>query len=324
MTAIREDARPPERVRATSSDGEPIQHARLTDADLDLMLTIRHFERTLLSLFAAGHIAGTTHACLGQEYIPVAMTPLLAPAFTFSNHRGHGHYLAQFGDAEGLLAEVTGRAGAVCGGIGGSQHILRDGFCSTGVQGEGVAAALGVALHMRSMGRPDLAVAYIGDGTWGEGVVYEALNMAALWSLPLVILVEHNGIAQSTPTIRAMAGTIAARAAAFGVVHVHVDTTCVVAIRDQLAAPVARVRDGGGPLVVEFRTWRLGPHSKGDDTRSPTELAALAEHDWYTTYARQHPEQFTSRDARARAAIEALTREVLTREPAQPHPRATP
>jgi acetoin:2,6-dichlorophenolindophenol oxidoreductase subunit alpha len=315
VTATREDTGPAEPPRANSTGGEPVRHIRLADTDLDLLLTIRHFERTLLSLFAAGHIAGTTHTCLGQEYIPVAMTPLLAPAFTFSNHRGHGHYLAQFGDVAGLLAEVTGRAGAVCGGVGGSQHVLREGFCSTGVQGEGVAAALGVAMHMRSTGRPDLAVAYIGDGTWGQGVVYEALNMAALWSLPLVIVVEHNGIAQTTPTVHAMAGTVAARAAAFGVAHVWVDTTCVTAVRGQLAAPVKRVRGGGGPLVVEFRTQRLGPHSKGDDTRSPAELAALAERDWYTTYARQHPEQFAERDAIARASVESLAREILTRPP---------
>ncbi|MEU1762973.1 thiamine pyrophosphate-dependent dehydrogenase E1 component subunit alpha [Micromonospora sp. NPDC005652] len=315
MTAIRQDARPPEGMRAGWPRGESVRHARLADADLDLLLTIRHFEQTLLSLFASGHIAGTTHTCLGQEYIPVAMTPLLAPAFTFSNHRGHGHYLAQFGDLAGLLAEITGRAGAVCGGVGGSQHVFRDGFCSTGVQGEGVAAAVGVALHMRTTNLPDLAVAYIGDGTWGQGVVYEALNLAALWSLPLVIVVEHNGIAQSTPTDRAMAGTVAARAAAFGVRHAYVDSTCVVAIRDQLAAEVARVRDGGGPLVVEFRTQRLGPHSKGDDTRPAAELAALTERDWYTTYARQHPAHFAARDAKARATVAVIAQEVLAREP---------
>ena len=101
------------------------------------MLLIRHFEWTVLELFGAGLIAGTTHTCLGQEYVPVALNPLLREAdMVFSNHRGHGHYLARYPDPTGLLAEIMGREGAVCGGSGGSQHLFRPGFLSTGVQGE--------------------------------------------------------------------------------------------------------------------------------------------------------------------------------------------
>ncbi|HEY1620461.1 MAG TPA: thiamine pyrophosphate-dependent dehydrogenase E1 component subunit alpha [Streptosporangiaceae bacterium] len=298
--------------------------ARLDDADLRRMLLIRHFELAVLDLYARGQIAGTTHTCLGQEYIPVALTPLLMPAFVVSNHRGHGHYLAQFGDPAGLLAEITGRSGAVCGGRGGSQHLYRDGFCSTGVQGEGVAVALGMALHIRrchggaardSCGTacPGLAVAYIGDGTWGEGVVYEALNMAQLWRVPLVLVVENNEIAQSTPTSQAMAGTIAGRAAAFGVRYAEVRSTCPDAIRAQLAGPLAETGAGAGPLVAEFRTHRLGPHSKGDDTRSAAELAELAAWDWYPRYREHHPGQFGSADDEQRELIAGVAAEVLGR-----------
>jgi pyruvate dehydrogenase E1 component alpha subunit len=286
---------------------------RLSAADLNMLLLIRHFELKLLELFASGHIAGTTHTCLGQEYIPVALTPLLTPAFTFSNHRGHGHYLAQFGDIDGLLAEICGREGAVCGGHGGSQHIFRDGYCSTGVQGAGVSTSLGVALHMKSVGRPDLVVAYVGDGTWGQGTVYEVLNMAVLWRLPLVVVVENNGIAQSTPTSLAMAGTIAGRAAAFGARYEYVEGTCVVAIRELLTEPLARTRDGAGPLVIEFRTGRLGPHSKGDDTRSAADMDRLREGDWYTTYPGAHPHQFAEADVEQRELVDRLAREVLAR-----------
>ncbi|MDT0266585.1 thiamine pyrophosphate-dependent dehydrogenase E1 component subunit alpha [Streptomyces sp. DSM 44915] len=288
----------------------------IADDDLRRLLLIRHFERKLLDLFAAGHIAGTTHTCLGQEYVPVALEGVLGDSFVFSNHRGHGHYLARFGDAAGLLAEITGRAGAVCGGAGGSQHILREGFCSTGVQGESVPAALGVALGLRRAGRGGLALAYVGDGTWGEGAVYEALNMASLWRAPLVLAVEHNGIAQSTPTEAAMAGTIAGRAAAFDVPHLSVTGVCVATIRQRLAEPLARVRDGGGPLVVEFRTHRLGPHSKGDDTRDAEWLARVADQDWYGRYARAEPGRFAAHDAAQRESVDRLAAEVLARPPA--------
>jgi len=282
------------------------------------MLMIRHFERAVLDLFDRGRVAGTTHTCLGQEYIPVALTPLVAPAFVLSNHRGHGHYLAQFEDPHGLLAEITGRAGAVCGGRGGSQHLYRpEGFCSTGVQGEGVAVAVGMALHLSRMGGRGLAVAYIGDGTWGEGVVYEALNLAVLWRLPLLLVVENNGIAQSTPVVRAMAGTVAGRAAAFDARYEYVDGTCVLAIRRQLAEPVRLAGTGAGPLVVEFRTHRLGPHSKGDDLRDETELAEPRRRDWYARLRKADPDRFERADAAAAQHMAGVVAAVLARPPAE-------
>ena len=112
--------------------------------------------------------------------------------FVFSNHRGHGHYLARFDDPEGLLAEIMGRAGAVCHGVGGSQHIRRGRYFSTGVQGESVPVAVGAALQLKREGHGALAILFIGDGTWGQGAVYEALNMAKLWQLPLIFLMENN------------------------------------------------------------------------------------------------------------------------------------
>ena len=291
----------------------PDHLARLPDDDLARLLLIRHFEWAVLDLFSDGTVAGTTHTCLGQEYVPVALVPLLSPAFVFSNHRGHGHYLALFDDATGLLAEITGREGAVCGGRGGSQHLSRAGFCSTGIQGENVAAALGAALHMRRTGRSDLAVAFIGDGTWGQGVVYETLNMAQLWCAPLVIVVEHNGIAQSTPTGRAMAGSVSGRSAAFGISYQYVDSSCVLAIRDQVRSAIAAVRLGGGPLIIEFRTNRLGPHSKGDDHRDQAHLHRLRQLDWYERYARCHPGHFAPLDQRQRNRVAAVVSDVLAR-----------
>ncbi|GAA0854016.1 thiamine pyrophosphate-dependent dehydrogenase E1 component subunit alpha [Streptosporangium amethystogenes subsp. fukuiense] len=287
--------------------------SRLADDDLELLLLVRHFELKLLELYGRGELGGTTHTCLGQEYVPVALRPLLGPAdHVFSNHRGHGHYLARFRDPHGLLAEIMGRRGAVCGGVGGSQHIHRDRYLSTGVQGESMPVAAGVALHLKRAEPGALACVHIGDGTWGEGAVYEALNLAALWRLPLLVVVENNGIAQSTPTASQMAGTVAGRAAAFGIPHLQVVSTDVNEIRLTLEEEVARVREAG-PLVVEFVTHRLGPHSKGDDVRPADAVRAARDSDWYGRYAHHHPEQFHRIDGAVRAEVQAVADEVAAR-----------
>ncbi|WP_327002160.1 thiamine pyrophosphate-dependent dehydrogenase E1 component subunit alpha [Dactylosporangium sp. NBC_01737] len=290
---------------------------RLADEDLTAMLLIRHFETRLLQLFDAGRLDGTTHTCLGQEYVPVALCRLLeAGDWIVSNHRGHGHYLARYDDPAGLLAEIMGRDGAICNGVGGSQHLYREGFLSSGVQGQTLPIAAGIALQHKLSGHHALAVVFMGDGTWGEGAVYEALNMAALWRLPLLVVVEHNGIAQSTPTPAHLAGSIAGRAAAFGIAHELVRSTDVNAIRTQLHAAVTRVRDQHRPLVVELRTTRLGPHSKGDDARPAEAVAAARARDWCTGYADRFPEQFAASDRLARQRIDAVVADVQQRPPA--------
>ncbi|MEV4185765.1 thiamine pyrophosphate-dependent dehydrogenase E1 component subunit alpha [Streptosporangium canum] len=291
--------------------------SRLGDDDLELLLQVRHFELKLLELYGRGELNGTTHTCLGQEYVPVALRPLLGPDdHVFSNHRGHGHYLSTFRDPHGLLAEIMGREGAVCGGVGGSQHIHRDRYMSTGVQGESLPVAAGVALHLKRTEPGTLACVYIGDGTWGEGAVYEALNLAALWELPLLVVVENNGIAQSTPTASQMAGSVGGRAAAFGIRHHLVVSADVNEIRAALAPLVAEVRQAL-PLVVEFVTHRLGPHSKGDDIRPAGAVQAARDNDWYGRYAHDHPDQFHRLDGPVRAEIQAIADEVAARPPSR-------
>jgi len=286
----------------------------LADRDLETLLLIRHFELALLDLFSQGKLNGTTHTCLGQEYIPVALYPLLDDGdFIFSNHRGHGHYLARFRDPHGLLAEIMGRTGAVCHGVGGSQHIFRDRYLSTGVQGQSLPVAAGVALHLKRAEPGRVAVVHIGDGTWGEGAVYEALNMAQLWGLPLLVVVENNGIAQSTPVHLQMAGSVAARASAFGVLHNRLTSIDVNELRQKLAGLVARLHERPRPAVVEFITHRVGPHSKGDDSRSPEALREAADSDWYSRYARAYPEQLRSADDRMRERVARIVREVAER-----------
>ncbi|MGH2933647.1 MAG: thiamine pyrophosphate-dependent dehydrogenase E1 component subunit alpha [Gaiellaceae bacterium] len=245
------------------------------------MALIRRFEETLLDLFSAGELAGTTHTCIGQEADAAGVVSCLDAErdVVVSNHRCHGHYLAFTGDVDGLLREVMGREGGVCGGKGGSQHLCAGNFYSNGVLGSTVPLAAGMALAERERGSGGVVTVFIGDGTLGQGVVYESLNIASLWHLPLLVVVEHNRYAQSTPAELQIAGDVEARAAAFGVATGRLDTTDVVAIHDRAAGAVAHVRSTRQPFFLVIDTYRFSPHSKGDDFRDPEEIAARRERD---------------------------------------------
>ena len=197
------------------------------------MRLIRRFEETLLELFAAGKLHGTTHTCIGQEADAAGVISCLEPErdVVVSNHRCHGHYLAFTDDVDGLLREVMGRVGGVCGGKGGSQHLFAGNFYSNGVLGSTVPVAAGMALAEREKGGGAIATVFVGDGTLGQGVVYESLNIASLWKLPLLVVVEHNGYAQSTPSTLQLAGDVESRARAFGVATSRHDTTDVLEVR---------------------------------------------------------------------------------------------
>jgi TPP-dependent pyruvate/acetoin dehydrogenase alpha subunit len=239
------------------------------------MRFIRCFEETLLTLFEEDLLTGTTHACIGQEADAVAVVEHLRTGdHLFSNHRGHGHFLAWTGDALGLLTEIMGQERGVCGGIGGSQHLCAPGFKSNGVQGGIVPAAAGIALAHQLRGTDDLSVAFIGDGTLGEGIVYETLNLASLWQLPLLVVLEDNGWAQSTPSALNLAGSIAGRFTAFALPIVEVDSTDVLEVERGAAEAVADCRARRGPGALVIHTYRLCHHSKNDDNRPAEEVEA--------------------------------------------------
>ena len=179
---------------------------------------IRRFEETLLENFPKGVFFGTTHTSLGQEADAVGVLSHLRQGdVVCSNHRGHGHFLAAGGDPRALFAELMGRATGVCGGRGGSQHLYRGDFYSNGVQGGITPVATGMALAEKHRRSGAVVIAFMGDGTLGEGVVYEALNMAALWEAPILYVLENNRIAQTTPTAATIGGDLTARGQAFGV-----------------------------------------------------------------------------------------------------------
>lgn len=237
------------------------------------MALIRAFEERVLALFGQGELTGTTHTSLGQEAVAVGvLSQVTRDDVVFSNHRCHGHYLALFDEPDGLMSELMGRATGLCGGVGGSQHLQRENFYTNGVQGGIVPCAAGMALAEKFKKSGKIAVVFIGDGTLGEGVVYETLNLASLWNLPLLFVVEANGFAQSTPTALQLAGGFTQRAEAFGVRAAEGDGNDLAAVMALARDAVAAVRKESRPAWLVLHTYRLGPHSKGDDNRSATEL----------------------------------------------------
>jgi len=255
---------------------ERCDRASTLEEQYALVFGIRTFEQSLLDLFATAALAGTTHTCLGQETVAVGVMSAIDRErdIVFSNHRGHGHFLAYCGEAERLYLEIMGKPGGVCGGRGGSQHLYFDNFYSNGIQGGIVPVASGMALAEKRKASGAVAVVFLGDGTLGEGVVYEAFNIAKLWTLPIVFVIDHNGYAQSTRSTLQIAGEVAARPRAFGIATEECRSTAVADIRDHAVRAIDAARAGSGPQCLVCYSYRLGPHSKGDDTRDAEELRA--------------------------------------------------
>ena len=187
-----------------------------------------------------------------------------------SNHRNHGHFLTYSGNVTGLLAEVMGREAGVCGGYGGSQHMAYRHFHSNGVQAGMTGIGVGLAMALQQRGSKGLVAVMIGDGTLGEGLLYESMNLASIWKLPVLFVVENNGIAQTTETSYSMGGSILARGQAFGLRSWELDDAAPDFLA-QAEAVVKEMRTSPGAGFLCINTQRLGPHSKGDDLR-PEEL----------------------------------------------------
>lgn len=240
------------------------------------MYLIRRFEETVLDNFPKGVFSGTTHTYLGQEANAAGVLDHIREAdIVVSNHRCHGHFLAYGGQPHPLFAELMGKASGVCGGRGGSQHLHWRNFFSNGVLGGTVPLATGMAVAEKHKGSRSVVIAFLGDGTLGEGVVYESLNIASLWQAPILYVVENNHIAQTTPSEMALAGNIAARFNAFDIPVVELDTSNVLEVWSAAGAQVEAVRSASTPHALLLHTCRFGPHSKGDDTRPAEETAEM-------------------------------------------------
>ena len=245
---------------------------------LKQMLLISAVETALLTLFSKGMLRGTVHTCLGQEGTAVGVVNALDTTkdIICSNHRGHGHYLAYTDDPHGLIAEIMGRPDGVCGGIGGSQHLQLRNFYSNGILGGMLPIAAGMAFAEKTRGNGAIVTIFFGDGALAEGAVHEAFNMASLWKLPVLFVVEDNGYAQSTPRHLEHAGALCDRAKPYGIPVHALDGNDVMAVHAVAATVADEIRNGAGPRLLHLSTYRLAPHSKGDDFRDPAEIEAAA------------------------------------------------
>jgi TPP-dependent pyruvate/acetoin dehydrogenase alpha subunit len=285
------------------------------------MYLIRRVEESLLDLFSQGKLAGTTHTCIGQEADAVGVISHLEQGrdTIVSNHRCHGHYLAFTDDALGLLREVMGREGGVCGGKGGSQHLCNGTFFSNGVLGSTVPLATGMALAERERGTDGVVVAFTGDGTLGQGVVYESLNIASKWRLPLLFAVENNFYAQSTPSRLTLAGEIAARGSAFGIETTQLATTDVLEIESVAGEVIGAIREERRPQFLVLDTYRFSPHSKGDDDRDPAEIAEARTRDPLTVAsAHLDDDERTAIEQACETRVEEAIAAAEASPPAQP------
>lgn len=248
-------------------------------SDLELyrqLYNIRYFEETVLENFPKGLFFGTTHVYIGQEANAVGVLSKRNPDdIVFSNHRCHGHFIAYGGDPRSLFAELMGKKTGVCGGRGGSQHLQWRNFYSNGVQGGIVPIAAGMALAEKIHKKKVVTIVFLGDGTMGEGTVYESLNLASLWKVPILFVVENNHIAQTTPVGLSIAGEIKTRFTAFDIPVNELDTSDVVEILAMANKTMTEVRKNLAPQAIILNTCRFAPHSKGDDTRLIDEISQM-------------------------------------------------
>jgi TPP-dependent pyruvate/acetoin dehydrogenase alpha subunit len=240
------------------------------------MLRIRKFEKKVLAEFSSGNFRGTTHTYLGQEANAVGVLEEIDENdIVVSNHRSHGHFLAYGGDMQALFAELMGKSTGVCGGRGGSQHLHWKNFYSNGVLGGTSPVATGIALAEKKLINNTVTILFLGDGALGEGVVYESLNMASLWSLPILYVIENNHIAQTTPLDQNLAGDITRRFEAFNITTDLIDSSDVIEINKVAQSLIEKTRRLTAPHALVISTQRFGPHSKGDDTRPEEYISKL-------------------------------------------------
>lgn len=233
------------------------------------MLRIRLFEETVQQMAARGELPGSIHLSIGQEaQIVGACMALRECDYITGNHRSHGHPIGKNAALRGLMAEILGRATGVCRGKGGSMHLADFSVGSLGesaIIGGGVPVATGAALAAKLTGNGRIALAFFGDGGANQGVLYESMNMAAVWRLPVIFLCENNQYASLTPLSEVTGHTrIADRACGFGLPGIRVeDGQDVEAVYDVVAAAATRARAGDGPTLVEVLTYRYRDHSEG-------------------------------------------------------------
>ncbi|RJQ08816.1 MAG: dehydrogenase [Bacillota bacterium] len=245
------------------------------------MLRIRRFEERVAEHYAEGHIPGFVHLYIGQEACAVGAAAAMRPGDWFASyHRGHGHHLARGARMDRMFAELFAREDGYCRGRGGCLHITDTSVGSLGANGivaSGIIIANGAGLTAKLKGEDRVTVCFFGEGASNQGKFHEALNLAAVWKLPVVFFCENNGYGESSPQPwTTSVEHIAVRAVAYGMPGMVVDGNDVLAVREAARQAVSRARAGEGPSLIEAKTYRLRGHFEGDPEtyRTPEEIAA--------------------------------------------------
>jgi pyruvate dehydrogenase E1 component alpha subunit len=280
-----------------------------------VMKTIREFEERVHLEFAAGEIQGFVHLYAGEEACAAGVCAHLSRQdFIASTHRGHGHCIAKGVDVHGMMAELFGRTTGLCGGKGGSMHVadLALGMMgANGIVGGGPPLATGAALVAKRAGKGGVAIAFVGDGGSNQGTTFESLNLAKIWNLPVVFVVEDNGYAEATSSKWSIgAESNAERARGFGLPAVRVDGDDFFAVHEAAGEAIGRARDGGGPSLMDCQLNRYYGHFEGDAQtyRGPDEVKKLrADHDCIARFS----SRVTENGELEESELTAIDQEVL-------------
>ena len=274
------------RVRPLKSEEPAIEPALLLKLYRDMLL-IRRFEEKAGQMYGMGLIGGFCHLYIGEEAVVVGVQSAVAEGDTvITSYRDHGHMLACGMDPKGVMAELTGRCGGYSHGKGGSMHMFsaeKKFYGGHGIVGAQVPIGVGLAFAHRYRGNDHVSVTYLGDGAVNQGQVYESLNMAALWRLPVVFIIENNKYGMGTSISRSSASPdLFSRGAPFRIPGHHVDGMNVLAVRQAAQEAIAYARGGKGPYILEMQTYRYRGHSMSDPAkyRSKDEVTRMrSEHD---------------------------------------------
>lgn len=235
------------------------------------MVRIRAFEDNANQLYLSAKMPGLTHMYSGQEAVAVGICEALTDDDKItSTHRGHGHCVAKGADFKAMFCELLGKEEGYCRGKGGSMHIADQSHGNLGanaIVGGSMGIATGAALSAKLRGTDEVTVCFFGDGATAQGLWYEVMNMAALWNLPVIYACENNGYSEYTKTDEIAAGSLTARAEAFGIESHKVDGQDVLAVNELTQKLVARARKGEGPFFIELDTYRYHGHHVGDINR---------------------------------------------------------
>ncbi len=282
------------------------------------MVRIRLFEQRIMELFQQGRLPGFLHVSIGQEAVPTgACAHLRSDDYISSTHRGHGDVIAKGARLDRMMAELYGKKTGYCKGKGGSMHIadLELGILgANGIVGAGIPIATGTALAFKMRRTDQVAVCFFGDGGSNTGAFHEGLNLASVWNLPVVFVCENNQFAESTPQrVHQKIKDIAVRSVAYDIPGETVDGMDVLEVHRVVGEAVARARAGGGPTLVECKTYRFYGHYVGDPGtayRRPEEIEEWKQRDPIPSFARRLVAEGMTTEAELQAIEAAVQREL--------------